>query len=180
MALLIILLVASVLVASLMAFIEIFDRFIVFVGVLVVCLIVSGGIFGVFQAIGWSKGVKVENVTYPVKIVSLNDGTGIEGSLYSGLFVTRGSINDTQHFSYYRDTGNGGYALEKRDAGASTIHLDATPATARVDVTDEVTTCSKEKSWWYIGCNSSSAVFVHADFHVPINSIKNEFELDAQ
>lgn len=137
-------------------------------------------VFMFVQLFGLGMNTKVEEVKYSVPIVSINDGTGVEGQMYGGLFVTRGYINDTQHFSYYKNNGNGSYSLEKREADRSVIIPDATPETARLDITDSITTC--KTTWWSMLCQSPnpSGIYVHGEFHVPANSIKNEFELDAQ
>lgn len=119
------------------------------------------------------------NTTYTQKLASLKDGTGIQGDFYGGLFVSRGQIGDTQNFSYYVDNGNGSYRLDKRDATQSTIWQDASAGDAHVDITDTIHSC-KPANWWFLGCGEPTGTFVHADFHVPADSIKQDFELDAQ
>lgn len=141
--------------------------------------VILGIPFIVIQGIGLASRSSEENVTYSVPIVSLNDGKGMKGTISGGLFVIRGEFQDTQHFSYYRKDPNGSYLLEKRPAEASSIWLDATAETARVDVTDKVYKCKGGSTWWFLGCGSPSPEFVHADFHVPANSIVNQF-LDAE
>jgi heme/copper-type cytochrome/quinol oxidase subunit 2 len=132
----------------------------------------------VVNVIGIAVISTAKDVTYSQKLVSIKDGTGIEGSVYGGFFVMRGQINDTQNFSYYRVNDNGSFSLDKRAAPQSTIWQDATPETARVDVTDRVYGC--EPTWWAVLCQNQANEFVHADFHVPGESIKNDFTLDAQ
>lgn len=122
--------------------------------------------------------MKSENVTYSQQLVSLNDGTGIEGRFSGGIFVSRGYVDDTQHFSYYRVIAPGQFALDKRNAQQSTIWTDATAETARVDITDKVYSCTT--TWYSTWCITQPNEFVHADFHVPNDAIKSEFELDAK
>ncbi len=143
-----------------------------------VCLCIFGGIFAITNVIGGIVHTSTHNTQYTQKIVSINDGTGIKGSISGGLFIIRGGIGDTQHFSYYRDADNGSFSLEKRDATQSSIFPDATPETATVTITDSITTCTG--SWWSVLCFKVPNTFVHADFHVPAGSIKNEYSLDAQ
>lgn len=132
----------------------------------------------IVNVIGVGVVTTAKDVTYSQKLVSIKDGTGIEGNIYGGLFVMRGQINDTQNFSYYRVNENGSFSLDKRTATQSTIWQDATPQTARVDVTDRVYGC--EPTWWAVMCQFQNNEFVHADFHVPGESIKQDFTLDAQ
>lgn len=131
------------------------------------------------NAAGYEITKTVTPSVHSHSIVSLNDGTGISGTISGGIFITRGQINDTQHFSYYIRNENGSFNLEKRSADQSTIYTDATAETARVDITDTVTTCTPR--WWLL-CNTEvkKIEFAHADFHVPAGSIINEFELDAR
>jgi len=131
------------------------------------------------NAVGYENTKKVTTTTHTHSIVSLNDGTGIAGSVRGGLFVIRGQINDTQHFSYYVRNEDGSFKLEKRAAEQSTIHTDATPEAARIDVTDKITSCTAK--WWLLCDESQKTVeFSHADFHVPQDSLVNDFSLDAQ
>lgn len=121
---------------------------------------------------------KNTEVSYSQPLASLNDGTGIEGKFSGSLFLSRGYVDDTQNFSYYIKNGDGSYALNKRDATRSTIWQDATTETARVDITDSISTC--EGTWYSILCFKQPNEFLHAHFHIPPNSIANEFSLDAQ
>lgn len=116
-------------------------------------------------------------VNYTQQLVSIKDGTGIEGQIYGGLFVTQGYVQDTQVFSFYRKEG-AGFVLDKRNADRSTVFQDATPETARVDITDSYLNC--HPSWFQILCPDPAGQFEHANFHVPANSIKQDFVLDAQ
>lgn len=177
MTLLLIMLIISVLFGVFMAWDDYERGITFFVSAFITFMILFLPFLGL-QYWGSLKYEKVENVTYSQKIVSLNDGTGVEGSGYGGMFVYRSYIADTQHFSYYREVGPSQYVLEKRDAGASTIHADATLETARLDITDGVWSC--QSTWWYVCVGQRPNYFVHADFHVPADSIKNDFTLDAQ
>lgn len=140
---------------------------------------IASCIFLGVQVIGQSITDKHEDVTFPLQLASLNDGTEVKGTGGGGLFVSSMRIQDTQHFAYYRKTDTGGYVLEKRDANASTIYTDATQETARVEITDDKVTC--QDSWWIV-CFSDKPrqTFKHANFHIPPGSIKEEFNLDAQ
>lgn len=141
-----------------------------------------GMIFGIpllfLNLYGMAKNTTEKEVQYDIPIVSLQDGSQVEGSISGGLFVIQGTIGETQYFSYYKNNGNNTYSLEKREADRSVIVPDATPATAYVHVTDALKHC--ERTWWSFFCEADSGRFVHADFHVPANSIKNDFVLDAQ
>lgn len=119
-----------------------------------------------------------ENITYSQPIVSLNDGKGIEGSVTGGFFVMSAQIGDTQNFAYYRKNDNGSLSLDKRTAPQSTIWQDAAPETAHIDVTDRIWSC--KPTWYAVLCTYNQNEFIHADFHIPPNSIKQSFELDAQ
>lgn len=151
-----------------------------FIGVLLAFTLYAG-CFVILQMIGAVISTTTKEVTYPVPIVTLNDGKGMKGRISGGMFVIRGSFEDTQHFSYYRKEADGSFLLEKRPATASKIWLDATAETARVDITDTVYGC-EPKHWWVVwGCGDGRpATFVRADFHIPADSIVNEFELDAE
>lgn len=145
-----------------------------------ICFFVFGIPWLILQGYGMATRSKSENITYPVPIVTLNDGKGMKGRISGGMFVIRGSFEDTQHFSYYRKEADGSFLLEKRPATASKIWLDATPETARVDITDKVYTCKGGATWWFVGCGQPDNSFVAANFHIPADSIINEFELDAE
>jgi len=134
-------------------------------------------LFIIVSSIGAAVNTKEVPTTHPIKLASIADGTGIEGRFYGGFFIQRASINDTQHFAYYQKNDNGSYKLDKLPADQSTIWMDATPETARVDVTDAIFECTD--GWWYI-CSPRPNEFRRADFHIPLGSIKEEFKLDAQ
>lgn len=141
--------------------------------------LIIGLLFLLIQTGIYEVTANVHQEKHTEKIVSLADGKGVEGQIGGGIFIMSGYIQDTQHFAYYREKAPNAYTLEKRDAGASTIHTDATPETARVEITDNIKTC--EPSIWQICWGTPpTASFAHADFHVPANSIKQQFELDAQ
>lgn len=129
------------------------------------------------SGIGQSMNTTQSSTTRSENLVSIQDGKGIDGKFYGGLFLTRGYIQDTQQFSYYQKNGNGSYKLDKRPADRSTIWMDATPETARVDITDSIYTCTE--GWWYF-CPAQRGEFAHADFHIPPGSIKEEYTLDTQ
>ena len=129
-------------------------------------------------AIGSSINQVSTNVTYSQPLASLKDGTGVEGRFSGGLFITRGYVNDTQHFAYYRVVALNQYVLEKRSATQSTIWTDATIETARVDITDKIYTC--EPTWYMAYCVPNDNEFAHADFHIPAGSVEETYELDAQ
>lgn len=138
-----------------------------------------GGLILIFaQGLGNALAQRSTDVTYSQPLANLKDGTGIEGQFYGGLFVRRGYVQDTQVFSYYRVVAPNQYSLENRDARQSTVWTDATPETARVDITDRVYSC--EPTWYLIECSPKPNEFVHANFHVPADSIEQKFELDAQ
>lgn len=121
---------------------------------------------------------KREEVTYRQNLVSLQDGKGLSGTISGGVFIMRGQVNDTQYFSYYVRNDDGSYRLDKRDATKSTIWQDATPKTAYVDITDAVHNC--KTTWYSTWCLIEAPEFVRADFHIPPESIQEDFQLDAQ
>lgn len=154
------------------------DRVDGFMAWFVGALMIVGCLYLLSQTFLGMLNVTSTQVTYTQKLVSLNDGKGLEGQIYGGVFMTTGYVNDTQHFAYYREVAPGQYALDKRDARQSTILTDATAETARVDITDTVYDC--KTTWYSTWCFANPAEFTHADFHVPANSIKESFELDAR
>ena len=140
--------------------------------------VVLGMVFMLAQVYGQTTGQKPTDVTYSQQLVSIKDGTGVEGRFSGGLFVSRGYIQDTQVFTYYRVVAPGQYSLDKRNATQSVIVTDATADTARVDITDRVYTC--EPTWYMPHCQPKANEFVWASFHVPADSIQQTYELDAQ
>lgn len=116
--------------------------------------------------------------THRHTLVTLNDGSSTHGSLYGSVFVVMGQVDQQQEFRYYLKDGDGSFRLERRAADKSKIFPDATQKTAHVDITDKVTTC--KPAWWYLCGPTPDVEFVHADFHVPVGSIVNDFKLDAQ
>lgn len=178
MILLIILGLISIVGSILYARSESWDMFDDFTSGLLFSGVLLGMVFLLVQLFTYEGSLtKRPNITTQ-KIVSLNDGTGIEGRFSGGLFVMSGYINDTQHFAYYRELAPNTYMLEKRNATTSAIHTDATPETAHLDLSEEVTICKRH---WYNLCDEKPHVtFIHANFHVPPNSVQNTFNLDAQ
>jgi hypothetical protein len=132
------------------------------------------------QIVGSMVNTKTERVTYRVDLASLKDGSQVEGEFYGGLFVSRGQIGEVQYFSFYKDNGNGSFSLDKKEADRSVIIPDATPETAHLIITDDITTCTT--TWWFVACGdpNPSGIYIHGDYHVPAGSIKNDFVLDAE
>jgi hypothetical protein len=132
--------------------------------------------FMCLQFIGMATQQKSEQVTYRVELASLRDGSETEGHFY----LHRGQIGEVAYFSYYRGNGDGSYSLDKKEADRSVVIPDATPETAHVMITDDIHTCMP--SWWFVTCPTPnvSGIYVHGDFHVPADSIKQDFVLDAQ
>lgn len=149
-------------------------------------LIVIGAVIGFLTSYFVSlETLKETKVTFPVKIVSLRDGSQVEGKIGGNLFLMRGYIGEKEYFTYYQDNGNGSYSLGKRPAGQSTIWTDVTPETARIDVTDIHRECTYDSLWMYpfvcaLDSQTPPVEFHWADFHVPEGSIKQDFVLDAQ
>lgn len=178
MTLLIIILVLIVIITIGGTIIADYDRVVTFFMSFFLSGVVGGIIFMVINVVGYNATKKVDLTTYSIPLASLNDGTGVEVQFRGGLFLRRGYIQDTQHYSYYQKNENGSYNLQKRPADASTIWQDVAPENARVDITDKVTTCVPS---WYVICSDKPIVeFSSANFHVPEGSIGEEYELDAQ
>lgn len=116
-----------------------------------------------------------QNIT---PIVSLQDGSQIQGQFSGNLFVMQGTINQVEYFSYYHSLGNGAYALDKQLTSLSDIVPDATPDSAYLYSTSTLTHCVKQ--WWSTWCSADSGIYNHGDFHVPPGSITNNFVLDAK
>lgn len=148
-----------------------FDTFITMLLFTIAFYIFSQVLLGVLNT-------KSENVTYSQQLVSVNDGTGVDGKVSGSIFIISGKVEDTQHFSYYVKETNGSYRLDKRSAQKSSIWQDSTPETARVDVTDTISKCNT--TWYSTFCFKTPTELVHADFHIPANSIKEDFVLDAR
>lgn len=134
--------------------------------------------FVILEFIGMVINTHETPVHVTTKIVSLQDGSQINGHISGGLFVVSGYIDEAQWFSYYKDNGDGSYSLEKQLADHSSIIPDATPQTARLEADTTITHCYKK--WWSLMCQPPSGVYNHGDFHVPPNSITNSFVLDAK
>ncbi len=138
-------------------------------------------IFGLLYVLSQLIGMAINTYEIPehheTRIVSLQDGSQIHGDFSGGLFLSRGSIDQVEYFSYYKDNGDGSYSLEKQIASASVIIPDATPETARL-VSDSVLIHCEYK-WWSTWCSPDRGEYRRGEFHVPANSIKNDFVLDA-
>lgn len=132
--------------------------------------------FMVLQFVGMATQQKTEQVTYRVDLASLRDGSETEGHFY----LHRGQIGEVAYFSYYKNNGNNTYSLDKKEADRSVVIPDATPQTAHAMITDEIHTCMP--NWWFVACPEPavSGIYLHGDFHVPADSIKQDFVLDAQ
>lgn len=133
-------------------------------------------VFVVVQGVSYNH---IVTRSYSLPIVSLQDGSEVQGSISGGLFVIRGQIGEKQYFSYYMKSSDGSYRLDKRIAEQSSIWTDATAQTARVDIRDTARSCRPD---WYVICDPNADKtwdFSHADFHVPPGSIKESYELDA-
>lgn len=152
-----------------------------FFSAIMVMFFVTGIPFAIFQLGHYGSAHKVENVTYDIKLASLADNSQLNGRIRGGMFAVRGTINEVEYFSFYKANGDGSYSLDKKEADRSVVFPDATPETAYVRITDEITTCKQEAKWYNLGgCDSTSGIYVRGEFHVPEGSIANDFALDAQ
>lgn len=141
-------------------------------------LVVFGAIYVLSQFVGMMVNTHTTQEHNYIKIVSLQDGSQVQGTIHSGLFVTQVNIDEMEWFSYYRDNGDGSYSFDKQLASLSSIIPDATPSTAHISSTSSFTHC--EKKWWSTWCGTDSGIYDHGDFHVPAGSIENNFVLDAK
>lgn len=153
------------------------DKFNAFMATFLCTTMVFVFMFLAVQFIGNVKNRKLVSNVYPIKIVSLQDNSQINGSVSGGLFVTRGIVGENEYFSFYREHEDGTYSLHKFPAAQSVIVPDSTPQTAHIIVTDQHYSC---KSNWWLLCGDQPAFFAHAEFHVPANSITSDFVLDAE
>lgn len=178
MALFIILIILGLVITIIAAFYgdDLFDKAVMTVLSAIFCASVGLLILIIANAIGNEVTKKENEVSFENKIVSLSDGTGVKGNFSGAFFISRGSVNDTQHFSYYFED-NGGYSLMKRPAENSKIFLDGTSENSYVTIYDKEITC--EETWYSFGCTPRRE-FSRAEFHVPKGSIINEYELDAR
>lgn len=158
-------------------------KFTVFMSWFTIFLSIFSLLYIIAQIFGWVYYTKTETVSYDVKIVSLQDGSQINGQFSGSHFVMRGNINQVEYFQYYKDNQNGSFSLDKKEADRSIIIPDATSETAYVKIIDEITSYKppKDSGWWLMPSNrSNTGIYVHGEFHVPANSIQNNFVLDAK
>lgn len=177
MVLLIILCCIALILAILVAINDEWEPALAFVGTLLASAFISFLILLIVNGIGYQIVKEESYSSYSIKLASLTDGTGIEGKISGGIFISRGYIKDTQNYSYYAKNNDGSFNLQKRDADKSTIWQDVSPDNAHVLITDKIEKCSPR--WWLLLCGEEKKSFYKADFHVPEGSITNEYRLDA-
>lgn len=97
-------------------------------------------------------------------IAALGDGSSISGRFYLGS----GTIDEKMVFNYYADNG-GSYSLMQAGAEISSIVEDDGKY---VETSVKVT----PSRWYTFGMETVT----HVTFHVPKNSVKNNYILDAQ
>lgn len=152
-----------------------------FFSAIMVMGLITGTFFIIVQGHGISKGHNKEIVTYNIPLASLNDNSQINGKFSGSLFVRRGTINQVEYFSFYKANGDGSYSLDKKEADRSVIFPDTPADRAYVRITDEITRCKREATWYYMfGCDTTTGIYVRGEFHVPEGSIAEDFALDAQ
>jgi len=135
-------------------------------------------VFGAIQLVGYNIGIKEKVVEYTVKIVSLKDNTRTEAS---GSLLTKVNLDERDYFSFYKVNQDGSYSIDKKIVENSVIIPDATPETSYIKITDKITSNSMKNSWWYISQDDTyRGEYLHGEFHVPANSVKNDYILDAE
>lgn len=101
-----------------------------------------------------------------VELVALQDNIGLEGHFFLGT----GQIDSKQKYFYYRKNGDA-YKADSQNADGAIIYQDELTAPYLLTYNSEF-----NRSFWYaIGIPSKSQ---DSEFHIPKNSIKENFTLD--
>lgn len=132
-------------------------------GMMVVFITVLVGMVCNFIASNFVDGTQYEDERHA--LLSLKDNSTTSGSFFLGS----GSFEEEPSFFYYQQTGR----------GATLEHVDADRAVIVEEDIDSpylsVLIGGSENDFWYIGSLDKTY-----EFHVPVGSITNRFELDAE
>lgn len=149
-----------------------------FTALLTCFMFLSAFIFGTIQLVGFNINRQEKIVNYTVKIVSLKDNSQINGS---GSLLSKVNIDEKEYFLFYKVNTDGSYSIDKKIAANSVIIPDATPDNSYIKITDKITWSSLKNNWWFIFQDSTEhGDYLHGEFHVPANSVKNDYILDAE
>jgi len=178
MGLIIILIVISIIISAILANHNWGFQFGEFIIWFMLFVMLSVVLFSVIQLLGCNINRQEKIVNYTVKIVSLKDNSQINGS---GSFLSRINIDEEEYFSFYKVNADGSYSMDKKITRNSVIIPDATPENSYIKITDKITWNSLKNNWWFIFEDTTEhGDYLHGEFHVPANSIKNDYVLDAE
>jgi len=178
MGLIIILIVISIIISAILANHNWGFEFGEFIVWCIMFTMLSAFIFGVIQITGLDINQQEKIVNYTVKIVSLKDNSQINGS---GSLLSKINIDEKEYFSFYKVNTDGSYSMDKKITRNSVIIPDATPENSYINITDKITWSSLKNCWWFIFEDTTEhGDYLHGEFHVPANSIKNDYVLDAE
>lgn len=137
-------------------------------GVFLVCI---------FAVVGFMTGILAgglvaqigphEFTTKRTQLAALGDSNQLQGRFFLGS----GSIDSMPTYTFYEQLENGGNVLRNADADGVTVFQDSD----RPYAVEEVE-CKTNYEWLAICIDDPQLI----EFHVPLNSIKNNFVLDAE
>lgn len=113
------------------------------------------------------------NIYENKSLVALQDGTQTVGSFFLGY----GHIDGVPKYTYYVQNG-GGYRLQNADAEKIDVYQDTDKPYIKVS-----TSCYGRWTWLVIcnsGMSNTSGDDAVSEIHVPKNTIKQDFVLDAK
>lgn len=128
---------------------------------------VLGALIGFFVA--WSLPAKGIEDRQQYKMVSLNDGSSINGRFFLGS----GHINEKMVYTFYYETENETYKLKQVSATDAEIkYTTGQPTATRIGIKDD----TESWSYWF------AIDFYEANWliEIPEGSIQNNYILDAQ
>lgn len=116
-----------------------------------------------------------EKVVGNVPLVSLADGSGVQGSF---SFLGSGSIEDRPVFTWYQKSSDNAYVRKYADADESVIHYLSSKAHPRLIVRQEADVTQGSFKLWGMNISNEGAKKYH--FYVPRGSIVQRYDLDNQ
>jgi len=143
----------------------------------VICVVIAFVIMWGASMVPIGEATNEDYLESTIELVALNDKTILEGSMYGGIFITRGYIDTLPTYAYYYKAENGSIKFGQILAERASIYYILDDSLPRIETYKVV---SRGYSLYHFPTKFERTTGVYYKLYIPANAISTEIILDLE
>ncbi len=142
-----------------------------------ICIVIALLIISLAAIVPIGAATTEDYLESTIELVALNDKTTLEGSMYGGIFITRGYIDTLPTYAYYYKAENGSIKFGQIPAESASIYYILDDSLPRIETYKVV---ARGYSLYHFPTKFEKTTGVYYKLYIPANAISTEIILDLE